>query len=280
MRVPVRDVTLYFDVEGPEFDVDETLVQPRRQAVLLPGGPGQSHLHHRHHPPVPPTLAQLIHLEHRGTGRSDPSDKSKWNLETWAADVAAFIEVLELDRPILAGSSFGAIVALATAARFPDHISALILASPVARFDARASVAVFERLGGSAARDAAAAFFANPNLENAIQYNETCGPLYVRNPAFDTSHSDFDPLNGRLAMHWSAGEAKRLDLRPELSSVRVPTLIAAGVDDPMCPVSLAEEVATGITGARLAIFKDAGHLPAHDSPVEYSTVVEDFLTRG
>ena len=49
------------------------------------------------------------------------------------------------------------------------------------------------------------------------------------------------------------------DRRRELASIRVPTLVVHGADDPLLPVSAGRETARLIPGARLQIIEGMGH---------------------
>ena len=57
------------------------------------------------------------------------SDKpsSGYDFATVVEDVRQFIEALELDRPVVAGHSWGGNVALELAARHPEHAAGLVL---------------------------------------------------------------------------------------------------------------------------------------------------------
>jgi pimeloyl-ACP methyl ester carboxylesterase len=67
--------------------------------------------------------------------------------------------------------------------------------------------------------------------------------------------------------------------RPEsfadLRSVRVPTLIACGREDPVTPVAEHERMRDCVPGARLEVFEQCGHL----SSIEQPEVVTSLLTR-
>jgi len=101
VRVRVGDVRLYFDVAGMELVPDGPMMRERPIVICLHGGPGFDHS------TLKPFLgpledeAQLIFLDHRGQGRSDESTPSRWNLDTWNDDVAAFCDVLGIERPIV-----------------------------------------------------------------------------------------------------------------------------------------------------------------------------------
>lgn len=61
----------------------------------------------------------------RGHGRSSKPD-GPYDVETVAADVATLIERLGLDRPIVAGQSWGGNVAVELAARHPDTVGGIV----------------------------------------------------------------------------------------------------------------------------------------------------------
>ncbi|MEX0834322.1 MAG: alpha/beta hydrolase [Actinomycetota bacterium] len=69
---------------------------------------------------------RCVAFDQRGHGRSSKPD-SGFGFDQTAADCAAVIQRLRLGRPVLVGHSWGASVALATAARYPKRISKLVL---------------------------------------------------------------------------------------------------------------------------------------------------------
>ena len=64
-------------------------------------------------------------LDQRGHGQSAKPDQG-YDFATICADLAAFLDHLGLDRPILVGHSWGGNVTLAFAANYPDRVSGLI----------------------------------------------------------------------------------------------------------------------------------------------------------
>jgi pimeloyl-ACP methyl ester carboxylesterase len=69
----------------------------------------------------------------------------------------------------------------------------------------------------------------------------------------------------------------RLDSRPGLGAIRVPTLVAVGAQDALTPPELSAEIAAGIAGARLAVIEDAGHLTTMERPEAASTLLREWL---
>lgn len=65
----------------------------------------------------------------RGHGLSD-APESGYTVEDRAADIAALIDTLGLDRPVLIGHSMGGQAAAAAAALYPEKVRALVLEDP------------------------------------------------------------------------------------------------------------------------------------------------------
>ena len=71
----------------------------------------------------------------------------------------------------------------------------------------------------------------------------------------------------------------RMDSRPGLGAIAVPTLVGVGEMDKMTPPELAEEIAAGITGADLVRFPDSAHLPTMENPAAVVVAMQRWLGR-
>ena len=80
------------------------------------------------------TSRRAIALDVRGHGDSAPPEDGNYAPASCAADVLAVLDQLGLDRAAIVGHSFGACIALATAATAPHRIAQLILADPPGDF--------------------------------------------------------------------------------------------------------------------------------------------------
>ena len=58
----------------------------------------------------------------------------------------------------------------------------------------------------------------------------------------------------------SKGPSSSGDSRPALPAIRCPTLVLVGDGDELTPPPLAQEIAAAISGARLKVVEDCGHL--------------------
>ena len=278
MRVRVRDTTLFFDVEGAKLVADGPSMRERPTLLLLHGGPGFDHSSFKPRFSALADCAQLVYLDHRGNGRSDRSDPSRWTLDEWGDDVRAFCDALEIERPVVLGQSFGGMVAMAYATRHPDHAGKLVLSSTSAKTRLDRVYATFERRGGAEARRAAAAYWEKPGPDTLPDYVRICFPLYNTTPQ-DPDGNRRTVWNFDVMFAFGGGEDRTMDFLPHLAKIRCPTLVLAGEEDPITPVEDAEDIAAAIDPrfARLERFPNCGHGVFRDAPEAGLAAIRAFL---
>lgn len=69
----------------------------------------------------------------------------------------------------------------------------------------------------------------------------------------------------------------RVDSRPTLADIRVPTLVLCGRQDALTPVERHEEIAALVPGARLSIVEDCGHMSTMERPQAVTALLRDWL---
>jgi pimeloyl-ACP methyl ester carboxylesterase len=74
-----------------------------------------------------------------------------------------------------------------------------------------------------------------------------------------------------------AAQTTRVDERPALARVRVPTLVLAGALDRLCPVDRHEEMAALVPGARLEVLDGVGHLLPLEAPDRVAAALDAWL---
>ena len=129
MYANVRGTELYFDIDGVSLAVDGCHVVERPVLFLLHGGPGGDHVGFKTQMPDLRSVAQLVYLDHRGSGRSKPADPDTYTLDENIDDLEALRRHLGLDRISILGSSYGGMVAQGYAIRYPDSVANLTLRS-------------------------------------------------------------------------------------------------------------------------------------------------------
>lgn len=71
----------------------------------------------------------------------------------------------------------------------------------------------------------------------------------------------------------------RIDSRPGLAAISVPTLVGVGSEDILTPPALARELAAAISGAELVKFAGAAHLPTMEQPEAVVVALRGWLGR-
>ena len=279
MKVAVRGVELFFDVDGAGVAPAGPWMRARPTVLLLPTSPGIDHsLYKVHIGPALAEVAQVIYLDPRGSGRSDWGSPEDWTLETWVDDLGAFCDALELERPVLLGTAVGAVIALKYAAARPERVERLVLVSAAARHIHTRSIAVFDRIGGPEAGEVAARYFADPTEANFGEFMRVCVPLYTRNPIAPDAVARIE-MNLALTAHWERTSARLYDVRPEAAHVACPTLVLAGDDDPATTVAGTDELVAALPSGlvRYERYAETGHGVFPDRPDAIDLVREFVL---
>ena len=258
MRATLRGTEIYFDVEGLGLVPDGPVMRERPAAMVIHGGPGGDHSGFK---PAYTPLAehmQLVYFDHRGQGRSARGNPALYTLDENVADMEALRNHLGLGPIVSIGTSYGGMVAMAHAARYPTSVSHLVLIVTAAHHGFIEDAAEFIRTHGTPEQQAVcetlwAGAFRTP--DEVRHYYDVMGPLYARthDPAQNAtrrtrSEPAPDPLNRAFG---PTGHLRRMDLRTELDLIAAPTLIIAGHHDWICPPRYSEEIHRLIPGSQL-----------------------------
>jgi proline iminopeptidase len=284
MFVDLGGQRVFFDVVGSKLEPVGPQMREKPTLIVLHGGPGFDHSGLRGDFDGFADIAQVIYIDHRGNGRSVPSDPATWTLAQWGDDVRAFCGALGIEKPIVLGQSFGGMVAQSYATRHPEHPRALILSSTAARMDFATSLKLFERKGGPEALKVATEMWQSGSDEIFETYMRVCMPLYNT-----TVRSDGGDARSRAVMrrevfrHFSLPgcEIRRMDFRAELNKILCPTLILAGAEDPITPPDLSRELLTCVKEgcATLHIYDQCGHGAFRDNPQIVLGAIREFVTQ-
>jgi proline iminopeptidase len=284
MLATVRDTRLFFDVEGCCLVAEGDRMREQRAALVVHGGPGSDHTGMRAGMvPLTRTL-QLVYFDHRGHGRSQRHAPQRYTLDENVEDMEALRRFLGLQQTVSIGTSYGGMVAMAHAARYPDAVSHLILIATASHsgFIARSREIVAER--GTAEQVALCEdLWAGriDTVEKMRNYKLAMGSLYstVHNPvkarlAVQRAILSPEPLNRAYA---PGGCLRDFDLRPELSFIRARTLIVAGRHDWICPPEFSEEMHQLIPGSELRTLERSGHSIRADEPQALVDSIAAFI---
>lgn len=282
MFVTANSVRLFFDVINPKLEIVPGSLKEKVTLICLPGGPGGDHQTLRPFFDRFAGVAQVLYLDHRASGRSEPGDPSTWTLDQWGDDVAAVCDALGIAKPIVLGVSGGAMIAQAYLSRHPDHAAGAILVNPCARMDREVLIAGFAQLGGPEAETAARAMYTRGAPEDVPAFFRHCMPHYSRTGSFGPPDAASRVrINFKVSQHFfgPGGEAFRFDHRHALGKVACPVLLAVGAHDPVTRPEWGREVAAALPPgqAELHVFEGSSHMIPVDEPELFSSVVEHFI---
>ncbi len=265
--VPVGGAELYAREIGKGISV-----------IVLHGGPDFDHSY------LLPELDRLsdafhlIYYDQRGRGRSAVGVKPED--VTLASDIADMEKVrryFKLDSVVLLGHSWGTVLVLEYAVRYPQRVSRMILMNP-----APASADDYKQLrkewletrpDDTVRRKAIAASAAyqegDPDAVTAY-YRIHFKPAFARTEDYEkfmrrltASFNKEGILKARAVEDqlmkdtWSKPE---YNLLPELKSLKIPTLVIYS-DHDFIPTGTAEHITQAIPNARMVTLKNCGHFP-------------------
>lgn len=171
----------------------------------------------------------------------------------------------------LAGLSLGGIVAMALVRRAPERVTRLCLAATNPHQPTAA-----QREGWAAARAA----LDGGGRARDLQRDLLDTLLHQRTPSRDETVLSLADEVGEVDLRAQlSAQDTRVDERPALRRVAVPTLVLAGSRDRLCPVQRHEEMHTLVPGSRLTVLDGVGHLLPIEAPHAVAGAFDDWLGR-
>ncbi len=283
MRAKIRDTEIYFDVEGSGLVPDGKRMRERPTAFLIHGGPGADHSSFK--PTFSPLSQkmQLVYFDHRGQGRSARGAKETYTLDNNVEDMEALRHYLGLDRIVVIGVSYGGMVGLTYASRYPEKVSHLIavVTAPDSRFLKRAKEILAER--GTEEQKAIAQHLWNGTFESEDQlkeyfrvtrtlYSITADPNSPPPKSWERAIVSPDAIN--IAFQ---DFLRTYDIRDQLHKITAPTLVIGARHDWICPPEFSEEIASLIPNSDLRIFENSGHAVRADEPQALLDAIAGFI---
>ena len=288
MLATIRDTEIFFEIHGAALEAVGPSFREKPVAFVSHGGPGADHSIMR--PGMDPLgeYSQVVYWDHRGQGRSARGDINKYTIDENVEDLEALRIHLGIKQIVSVGTSYGGMVAMAHAARYPNSVAKLLLIVTAAHygFNKRAQEIIAER-GSDEEKEITRQLWAGEltTEEKMREYFRKTWGLY--STTFDDSKRakneealarailSPDALNRAFA---PGGFLLTYDLRPELKKITAPTLVLAGRHDWICAPEFSEEIHALIPGSQLKIFENSSHSLRGDEPEEFHQTVREFIT--
>jgi pimeloyl-ACP methyl ester carboxylesterase len=214
--------------------------------------------------------ARTICMDLRGFGES--AGDAPGGIDGYADDAAALLDVLGIERAVVAGLSMGGYATFAFWRRHRARVRALVLCDTKATADSEAARDARVEMQ-ALARDRGSMAVANQMITGMVGRTTR-----EKNPELvDELHRmmSLAPVQGIV----DALDALRTrpDSTPTLATIDVPTLIVVGDEDALTPVKDARAMHLGIAGSRLEVIAGAGHVSNIERPATFNHVLSEFL---
>ena len=210
-----------------------------------------------------------VTYDRRGHTRS-PLGSAPESVATHAADAAALIEELGLDRPVVVGSSGGARIGVELARTRPELLAGAIFSEPpIFSLEAEAGQAFMAEI---AAVVGPAAETGGPAAAVDAFFPVVCPGLWSQ---IDETAKDRYRANGEMMLAEFTGPAYQLT--PEgAAGIHLPCLVIAGTDSHPALRAIAARLVRALPDARFAELDGSGHVTYAERPDDFARAVAAF----
>jgi pimeloyl-ACP methyl ester carboxylesterase len=217
-----------------------------------------------------------IAVDARGTGTTD-KPAGPYSTEQSADDVAALMDVLDVDRAHVVGVSLGAAAGMWLAAKYPERVASLSLHSAWAKTDTFIATVV----KGWQVMACALGNVADVVVQGLFPWCFTPA-LYAERPELVAGLEDFvrgrppQPVDAFLRQ---SDAVLGHDAEAHLARIVAPTQITYGRHDVIPSTRFARPLTEGIEDSELVVFEHLSHAGLHEDAREFNDATLEFLTR-
>lgn len=284
MHAHLNGVDLYFDIVSSGLAIDPSGDREKPTLFVQHGGPGADHSYFRPSLDALADAAQIVYIDHRGTGRSGDAPLETYTVEQMADDLDALRRHLGIDKIILLGHSYGGMVAQVYALNYPESLEKLILSNTAPDWGFwKEAQEIANRIATPEQKEIFRDLFEG-TISNQTDYQTwkaKCMPLYYRSPNPELFAALSSRARGRyeVATYMMAHELPRFSVVDHLPRVATRTLVLAGAYDWVTPPSQSERIMQQLPNAEYVRFEQSGHQTFADQEQDdYLAVVAKFIT--
>lgn len=227
---------------------------------------------------------QLTHFLEKGfrviapdmPGHGDSSyDPEHHTVDLMAQAYIELLDVLGIEKTILAGISMGGYIALRMWARRPEAISALIMSNTKAERDTDEIVGRRRTQIENIMKNGLESF-----IINGASKRLSPATLEHRPWVLDTIKMLNMTVSAEVNAATLEAMVQKKDDTKVLSTINIPTLVTSGGDDTFIPKDSPSKLHKGIKGSQFFKIPNTGHVSNLELPTQYNQLMEDFLKKN
>ncbi len=218
--------------------------------------------------PLLPATVHAMAMDQRGHGDADKPTVG-YSVEDFAMDVVAFMDAVGISSAVLLGSSSGGYIAQQVAVTSPDRVAGLVLVGSPRSLRGRPPFA------GEVDQ------LTDPVDARWVREFLTWFPRFHQVPQWYLDDRVRDGV-AMPALVWRESLTGVITARPptEIGTITAPSLIVWGARDQLLTREDQQALAAAISGSRLIVYEDTGHLVLWEQPERVAgdlTAFVDYL---
>ena len=214
---------------------------------------------------------RVVSIDPPGHGRSEPTARA-YGMDDCVRAARTVLDAVGARGPAWCGLSWGGMVGMRLAARYPRLLSSLILADTTARRAPRSQRARYGLLAAIARRVGPIPPLLR-RVEPLMFGDPTAHPDEVRRFRAHVAGMDRRSIGHAV----DAVLLNRDDVSEEVQRIALPTLVVVGEEDTALPPRDSVLLAAAIPDAELVRLRGAGHLSCMEAPGAFTAAVTRFL---
>ncbi len=208
--------------------------------------------------------------DNRGMGGSE-LPPGPLTIREMAEDVCELLNYLKIEKAHLLGVSMGSAIAQELTINHPEKVEKIILSASWSKTDTYMRK-LFETFTGQ--------FGADFDIYIDMMMLWCFGHNFYKNHIGDIEAVEADRKKHPFSVDTFYAHCEACighDTLSRLSGIKAPTLLTVGEKDILTPVEFSQTLAAKISGSKLKIFENCGHLHLWEETIKYREMVLDFL---
>lgn len=256
-RIRANNISIAYNQEGPS-DKDVVILSNSLMSSMDMWKPQMAALHESF---------QTLRYDTRGHGQTETTP-GPYAISLLATDVIRMMDALNLDRAHFVGLSMGGMIGQYLGANHADRLMSLALCDTASEMPTlemwNDRIATAEKNGIEGLLDGTLKrWFTSPFLQS--------------NPddiAFVAQMIETTEAEGYIACATAVRDMSQTTI---LKSIKVPTLVIVGRDDPACTLEASQIIHENVTGSKFVVIDNAAHLSNIEKPDIFNGALISFL---